>query len=339
MSAGFFETSSGSDGASADGSYLPQHNAEYKLKEYWDRRFTVERTYDWFKSYESFRIQLLPELKPSDRILIVGCGNSTLSELLYKDGFENITNIDFSQIVIDNMRERCNPECPRMKWVVMDMLAMTFENAEFDVVIEKGTIDALLVDQRDPWRPSRQLWKQMQQLLFHVHRVLTDCGKFVSITFAQPHFRRPLIHRKRFGWDFNYLTFGDDFHYYIYVMNKVAVPVPPRRRAHQPPSTAASGDQTNDPKAQRRFKKASEAAKGLTVAATTLIHASGVPLKHIEADAAFSDESDGEAERSRPRVSPSDDKDAVSDSSEYEDLKSVSESENEDFLIGIDVEQ
>lgn len=33
---------------------------------------------------------------------------------MYKDGYKNITNIDYSKIVIDNMAERCK-DMPEMK--------------------------------------------------------------------------------------------------------------------------------------------------------------------------------------------------------------------------------
>lgn len=41
-----------------------------------------------------------------DKILVVGCGNSQFSYGLYSDGFRNITNIDYSEIVIKNMSEK-----------------------------------------------------------------------------------------------------------------------------------------------------------------------------------------------------------------------------------------
>ncbi len=39
-------------------------------------------------------------------ILVVGSGNSDLSQQLYEEGFHFITNIDFSEEVISDMQER-----------------------------------------------------------------------------------------------------------------------------------------------------------------------------------------------------------------------------------------
>ena len=57
-----------------------------------------QESYDWFKQYSEFRHLVLPHLKPSDRILVLGCGNSTMTADLWRDGFHDITSIDLSQV-------------------------------------------------------------------------------------------------------------------------------------------------------------------------------------------------------------------------------------------------
>ena len=58
--------------------------------------------------------------KSKSSILFSGCGNSTLSEEMYKDGYPNIINVDFSEICIEKMREK-HQHCPGMEWEVMDI--------------------------------------------------------------------------------------------------------------------------------------------------------------------------------------------------------------------------
>lgn len=77
-------------------------------------------------------------------ILMVGCGNSKLSEQMYDDGYHSIVNIDISQAVIDQMRETCDKKGKKMEWVVMDATQMTFDSELFDVVLDKGTLDAVI---------------------------------------------------------------------------------------------------------------------------------------------------------------------------------------------------
>ena len=51
-------------------------------------------------------------------------------------------------------------------------------------------------------------------------RVLRPAGVFISVTFAQPHFRKPFLLSKQFDWNMSISTFGESFHYFVYVMRK-----------------------------------------------------------------------------------------------------------------------
>merc|ERR1712167_330226 len=82
-------------------------------------------------------------LKPDKSILVIGCGNSKFSEDLYEDGFKNITNIDFSENVINQMKEKYESKIPDMKWEHMDVKDMKFPDGEFDVIIDKACLDAI----------------------------------------------------------------------------------------------------------------------------------------------------------------------------------------------------
>lgn len=42
-------------------------------------------------------------IKKIDRMLIIGCGNSEISADLFDNGYTQITNIDFSPLVIEEM--------------------------------------------------------------------------------------------------------------------------------------------------------------------------------------------------------------------------------------------
>lgn len=75
----------------------------YGDPKYWDRRYaqSAGQMFDWLESYESLKPLISQYMRPEDKILIIGCGNSPLSEDLYDDGYHNQLNIDISQIVID----------------------------------------------------------------------------------------------------------------------------------------------------------------------------------------------------------------------------------------------
>ncbi len=65
-----------------------------------------EDEYEWFKAFAEFRHLLLPHLKPGDKILILGCGNSLLPMDLWREGFREITSVDLSPAVIRKMAAR-----------------------------------------------------------------------------------------------------------------------------------------------------------------------------------------------------------------------------------------
>lgn len=58
-------------------------------------------------------------MKKTDRVLIVGCGSSNLGGDLWKDGFRDITSVDYSEVVIDRM-SKLSVESS-MRWVVADV--------------------------------------------------------------------------------------------------------------------------------------------------------------------------------------------------------------------------
>lgn len=53
---------------------------------------------------------------------------------------------------------------------------------------------------------------------------------FLSITFAQPHFRRPFLLAEQYTWGMEVASFGEGFHYFVYTMRKGA------RKASDTPS-------------------------------------------------------------------------------------------------------
>lgn len=198
---------------------IPKENASYCDVAYWDDRYRTEATYDWLLPYHTYAHLIGRHVKKTDRILMLGCGNSPLSELLFKDGFKNIENIDYSQVVINNMVSHCG-DCAQMKWHIMDATQLQFPNSSFDVVIEKATLDAMMVKEKDPWTISESTRVQVTKVLKEVSRVLCNGGRFISITFAQPHFRSPLYADTQFDWSLDTFEFGSSFHYFYYIMTK-----------------------------------------------------------------------------------------------------------------------
>ncbi|KAJ2713667.1 hypothetical protein H4R19_002134, partial [Coemansia spiralis] len=186
--------------SSTDLGVLPDTNDEYGTKAYWEQRYAQEpdSSFDWFKRYADLKPLLDRHISSrAARILMLGCGNSTLSGDMYGDGYENIANVDYSDVVIGQMRQR-HAHQSRMTWQVMDVRALELADGAVDVAIDKGTLDALMCDGGDVWEPSAELCANVARAVDEAERVLAPGGKFVWITFGQPHFRRR--HLERASW-------------------------------------------------------------------------------------------------------------------------------------------
>lgn len=165
-------------------------NSVFKLHSYWEDRFAEEEEYDWLVTWPQVSAQVAKFLKKTDRILIVGCGNSSFSADIYDAGYHNIVNIDFSANVIEKMRALHGESRPSMRWEVMDMTKMAFAEDSFDVVLDKAAMDALVVDEGDVWDPVRSVVESVDNMCISVDKVLNKThGIFLQISFAQPHFR------------------------------------------------------------------------------------------------------------------------------------------------------
>jgi len=186
--------------------------------DYWNSRYSKETEYDWLGDYNSFKDLIHKHVKKDDKILMVGCGNSKLSQQMFEDGYRYILSTDISEVCIENQRLNF----PHLEWQVADLRRMeNLKNETFDVVIEKATLDALLVTEKSPWHPSDEAQNNIDQCLCEISRVLkSKKAKFLSLTFAQPHFRMPFYSKTKYKWNVDHEIFGSGFHYHCYSMTK-----------------------------------------------------------------------------------------------------------------------
>ena len=79
----------------------------YGDPKYWDQRYAKENeTFEWLETYESLAQLIKGFVKKQDRIINIGCGNSTIQEEMYDDGYEKIESVDISPVVIEQMWAR-----------------------------------------------------------------------------------------------------------------------------------------------------------------------------------------------------------------------------------------
>ncbi|CAF1187438.1 unnamed protein product [Rotaria sordida] len=162
---------------------LPKAVDEFRNRDYWDQFFDKvgREAFEWYSDFIDLANILCKYIKSRDEVLVIGCGNSTLSNDLYDTGIEHITNIDLSDKVIKQMKKQNEIKRPNMKWLPMDARQMTFDDNQFSVVLDKGTIDALMSNK------SEQVLSDIDQILHQIDRVLRMTGRFICITLAQKH--------------------------------------------------------------------------------------------------------------------------------------------------------
>nr|XP_002732920.2 PREDICTED: methyltransferase-like protein 13-like [Saccoglossus kowalevskii] len=168
---------------------LPSSHAEFSSSKYWDSFFKKrgQAAFEWYGEYPELSQVLHKYIKPVDKVLVVGCGNSRLSEQLYDIGYYNIINIDISDIVIKQMKSRNAEKRPKMVYQNMDMLNMEYTDSEFNVVLDKGTLDALMTDD------TPDVQEQVNKMFAEINRILKIGGRYICISLAQGHILQKLL--------------------------------------------------------------------------------------------------------------------------------------------------
>lgn len=80
-----------------------------------------------------------------------------------------------------------NAHRTNMKFINMDALNMTFENESFNIVLDKGTLDALMPDD------SKETNERIDKYFAEIKRVLRLGGRFLCISLLQNHILEKLL--------------------------------------------------------------------------------------------------------------------------------------------------
>jgi hypothetical protein len=122
------------------------------------------------------------------RILMVGCGNSKLSEQMYEAGFPHIVSMDISEVVIAQMQAQAQAKGMQLLYQVADATAMPYADLEFDFAIDKGTMDAIICGKN--LTLSDRIIREMSRVARHV----------LLVTYGNPEGRR-LVFQSALGLD------------------------------------------------------------------------------------------------------------------------------------------
>ncbi|KAL6446267.1 hypothetical protein ACFW04_001109 [Cataglyphis niger] len=115
--------------------------------------------------------------RESDKIIDVGCGNAMTLVELAKQGFANLTGVDYSQKAVDLARMVLNDNnLPNVKLEVCDILNNTLSH-DFKVVHDKGTYDAISLNPENPTAKRQKYVENIHRILLpEGYLVLTSCN-------------------------------------------------------------------------------------------------------------------------------------------------------------------
>jgi len=117
--------------------------------------------FDWFPTHgdrDPVISTLLDAGVPkTGRILDIGCGNSQVCLQLREAGFTRVVGVDFSEVVISNMRRQAASDSGgasqpghTQHFFAMDATNLSFSDGSFDAVTDKGLLDSVCFE-HDHW--------------------------------------------------------------------------------------------------------------------------------------------------------------------------------------------
>ena len=116
---------------------------------FWDKTYTKSgdnEVVEWFGvdyldvRHTIRRLMGTQRLRP---ILNIGSGNSSFPGDLHDAGYRNVVSIDVSTVVLQQMAKRYSRK-RELRWLCMDATNMAFDDEIFPLVIDKGTLDAII---------------------------------------------------------------------------------------------------------------------------------------------------------------------------------------------------
>lgn len=147
---------------------------EYAEPGFWESRFQdTEGTFDWYATFAELDAMFFEFCPPKRalKVLMIGCGNSSLSAELHEAGYRCITNIDIAAAAVAKMESRYRDL--ELQWQVMDATAMTFSTGSFGLAVDKGTLDAMMCGASGP---------NVAAMIGEVYRTLQPGGVFLLVS-------------------------------------------------------------------------------------------------------------------------------------------------------------
>ncbi|XP_058890150.1 eEF1A lysine and N-terminal methyltransferase-like [Acipenser ruthenus] len=158
---------------------LPKSSKEFSSAEYWEKFFKKrgDKSFEWYGTYTELCGVLHRYIKPTDAVLVVGCGSSELSEQLYDAGYRALNR---------HQHDRPRPHAG----------AQLCAATRHGVPVRRRPAHGALQRRQLPGRAGQGHAGHPE-----VGRVLRVGGRYVCVTLAQEHVLRAAVdHFSGEGW-------------------------------------------------------------------------------------------------------------------------------------------
>lgn len=164
--------------------YLRPKRSGYESAQYWDVRYKLSKKqkineYEWYfvdDELLSYGVAAIGDKR--NRVLDLGCGQSTYADQLYDKGYHKMVCTDYSEFCIQERKRLSRRD--KMEFMKVDGREMPFPDASFDAVIEKATFDSIIFKRDNASKLAAE------QVLAECVRVLKPGGRLLSISINNP---------------------------------------------------------------------------------------------------------------------------------------------------------
>lgn len=142
------------------------------LKDHWEKIFQTKRPEDvsWTQESPTVSLEYIHKYQvPKDaRIIDVGGGDSKLVDVLWREGFKNLTVLDISAAALERAKQRLGKDAENIHWIVCDVLDFR-PSEKYDVWHDRAAFHF----QTDPDKIERYL-----EIVTHVVEGMVIVGTF-----------------------------------------------------------------------------------------------------------------------------------------------------------------
>ena len=170
--------------------------ATYASSNYWAERYsTAEGFHNWYYTFGDLQPLIYRALEKTGETLStchaleIGCGDSPLlTDFCSAKGGQSrsdshrLHGIDIAGNVIEHLKSRqAKHTLSELKFSCMDATRLEFSEKYFDLVIDKGTVDALMCE-----KDETKMAQVMRRLIGETLRVMKANGAILLVSHMQP---------------------------------------------------------------------------------------------------------------------------------------------------------